>query len=136
METIARSGPELSVEPGAVRPGSARREWLVAWRLRNSGLAPVQVLSAHQPHDHFFHPEQELAPPLVLAPGQAAELALPVAFEEAPGAEVENAFLILRLLWDGRPWRVLLRLRVAAGADGTPRPTAERLTTQPVGFAR
>ena len=125
----------LAVEPRAIGPGPSRREWLVAWHLRNGGLAPVQVLSAHQPHDHFFHPEQDLAPPLVLAPGQAAELTLPVAFEEAPGAEVENAFLILRVLWDGRPWRLLLRLRVVAGEDGAPRPTAERLTAQPVGFA-
>jgi hypothetical protein len=48
---------------------------------------------------------------------------------------VENAFLILRVLWLGKPWRILARLRVVFDEQGGPQTTTEVVTVQPVGFS-
>ena len=48
---------------------------------------------------------------------------------------MENAFLILRVLWLEQPWRILARLRVVCDEEGAPETTTEVVTTQPVGFS-
>jgi hypothetical protein len=48
---------------------------------------------------------------------------------------VENAFLILRVLWRDRPWRIFARLRVVVDQHGVPENRTEVVTTQPVGFS-
>src|SRR5215470_6320274 len=59
-------------------------------------------------------------PPLRLAPGGSTLLELPVACNELPGSVVENAFVILRLLWLEQPWRAFVRLRVTVDNARTP----------------
>ncbi len=54
---------------------------------------------------------------------------------EAPGTVVENAFLILRVVWRDEPWQVFARFRVVFDDHGGPRTTTELITTQPVGFS-
>ncbi len=51
---------------------------------------------------------------------------------EPPGAVVENAFLILRVLERSREWRVLVRLTVTFDRDGAPTTTTELITCQGV----
>jgi hypothetical protein len=48
---------------------------------------------------------------------------------------VENAFLILRVLWREQPWRIFARLRVVFDQHSVPENTIEVITTQPVGFS-
>lgn len=62
-------------------------------------------------------------------------LDLAVACAEPPSAEVENAFLILRLDAGSQPWRVLVRLRVRMDSTGVPHPVVELITAQVAGFS-
>ncbi len=56
--------------------------------------------------------------------------------DEPPGAVVENAFLILRVLERGREWRVLARLTVGFDRDGAPESATESITTQLMGISQ
>jgi hypothetical protein len=60
---------------------------------------------------------------------------LAVACREPAGTVVENAFLILRVLWRERPWRIFARLRVVFDQHSVPENSTEVITTQPVGFS-
>jgi hypothetical protein len=91
--------------------------WTVRWRITNEGKLPIQLVSAIQPHSQFRTPETGLD--RTLAPGTAADVALPVRFAESPGVVVENPFLIVRFREDG-DWRLLARVRVIAGTGGEP----------------
>src|SRR5712691_9645361 len=124
--------PRLGVEP-FVSEGSAPG-WTVRWRLTNLGAKPLRLLRALQPHAQFRSDELTLARDL--KPGEATDLALPIHFAEAPGAVVENPFLILRVSEGGAEWRVLARVRVTAGARGEPVASGPVIiTTQEVGGA-
>jgi hypothetical protein len=68
-------------------------------------------------------------------PGESARLALAVACREPAGTVVENAFLILRVLWREQLWRILARLRVVFDPHSVPENSTEVITTQPVGFS-
>jgi hypothetical protein len=48
---------------------------------------------------------------------------------------VDNVFLILRVLWLERPWRIFARLRVVFDQHSVPENSTEVVTTQPVGFS-
>ena len=91
--------------------------------------------SAWLPHGRFRGERRELHPSLALGPEEAADVELPVGFDEEPEEVVENAFLILTGLWREEPWRTLVRLTVRAGADGAPRSTTETMTLERVGFS-
>lgn len=122
--------PRLRIEPFVAE--GKRPSWTVRWRVRNDGASTVRVLSAVQPHAQFRARETSLD--RAIAPGQAAELALAVRFDEEPGSVVENPFLILRVETSAREFRVLARVRTTAGALGEP--VAGRdviVTAQPVG---
>jgi len=128
-------GPTVAVEsvgPGAASVGG---RWLCTWRIHNLAQEPVQLLSAGMPHSRFRSEEQELCPAPQLLPGEGSRLALVVACREPAGTVVENAFLILRVLWRERPWRILARLRVVFDQHGVPEDSTEVITTQPVGFS-
>jgi hypothetical protein len=105
----------------------------VRWRLSNAGERSIRILTAVQPHARFRNEERPLD--LELGIGSGTELVLPVTFDEPAGAVVENPFLILRVSDAGGEWRVLARLRVAAGDRGEPRVNMEAVTTQRVGLA-
>jgi hypothetical protein len=124
---------EIAVEPGAASRGPGPAQWQVPFTVRNDGPAPIQLEAGWLPHGRFRAPSVPLT--VALAPGEAAELRFSVAFSEPAGTEVENAFLILRLVQDEQPWRVFARLRVRAESDGTPRAQTELITRQRVGFS-
>ena len=116
-----------SGEPGA---------WQVAFEVRNAGGEPVDLLEAWLPHGRFRAEAVPLTAQPSLASGASARLEFIVGFDEPPGESVENAFVILRVRWQGRGWRVLTRLTVTADADGSPVASTELITFHPVGFSR
>ena len=116
-----------SGEPGA---------WQVAFDVRNTGGEPVEFLEAWLPHGRFRAESVPLATQPLLAPDTSVRLDFTVGFDEPPGEYVENAFVILRVRWQGQEWRALTRLAVTADADGSPVASTELITTQPVGFSR
>jgi hypothetical protein len=105
----------------------------VRWRITNESERRIRLLAAQHPHSQFRTPETRLDHEI--APGTAADVALPVRFSEPPGAVVENPFLILRFRESG-DWRALARVRVTAGKNGEPLAgDTVVLTTQKVGVA-
>ena len=127
--------PRLLIEAASCRAGAAQGQWLAAWRVHNLGREPVVILSTWLPHDKFANPHQDIDPPVRLAPGGSTLLELPVACNELPGSVVENAFVILRLLWLGQPWRAFVRLRVTVDNARTPQYICESVTVHPTGFS-
>jgi hypothetical protein len=95
--------------------------WRVNWRISNPGNAALEIRTAWLPHSRFRGAAWTLTPPLHLASGGEASLASELAWD---GAEVENAFLILRT----DHGRVFARLHVAAAPDGTPVVRCESVT--------
>lgn len=136
VSTSGMSRPNLAIEPGGLEPAGQNGLWHTRWRLENRSDRALSVLSARLPHDRFYAEEHALDPPLDLEPGQGRELRLTVQCDEAQGAEFENAFLILRVLHGQDRWQVLARLKIVVGNGGVPVPIQERISTQPVGFAR
>ncbi len=120
----------MLVEQASRRPGASPGQWLVAWRIHNLGREPLQLLESWAPHGRFRCGKRELSPPAELPAGGATVLELPVECPEPPGAVVENAFLILRVVERGREWRVLARLTVTFDQDGAPTTTTELITCQ------
>ena len=131
----ANREPVLNVQPAPCRAGAGPGRWLASWRLENRSEAPVQIVEAWLPHGRFLGDNLRLEPPLALDPGEAAELELEAACDEAPGTVVENTFLILRLVWRGQVWRLLARHRIEVGPDGMPRPVCEVISVHRVGFS-
>ena len=128
------AGPQVRIEQAGRRfdPGSDR--WVVTWRLTNLADRSLQILVARLPHRQFRSEARELTP-VPVSPGAGTSLELPVACREAPGAVVENAFLILRVLHGEEQWRVLVRMRVTFDSEGGPESTIEVVTAHPVGFS-
>jgi hypothetical protein len=127
--------PRLLIEAAHCHAGTAQGQWLAAWRLHNLERDPVGLLSTWLPHDKFANPHQGIDPPVQLAPGGSTMLELPVACHELPGSVVENAYIILRILWRGQPWRVFVRLRVTVDDASIPQHICESVTVHPVGFS-
>lgn len=126
------TGPTLEVAQAGPASGASGR-WLVAFDVANRGREPVALLEAWLPHGRFRCAEQPLAD--VLPPGGGTTLSFEVAFDEEPGAEVENAFVILQVRWREGAWRVMTRLTVTARADGAPEAATQLLTAHRVGFS-
>jgi hypothetical protein len=135
MQTQSDIGPQVFVEQASQRAEPISGRWLVAWHIQNLGQHPLQLLAAWLPHSRFRSEEREFAPAPQLLPGERARLEFSLACRELPGTVVENAFLILRVLWLEEPWRVLARLRVVFDEQGEPQTTTEVITVQRVGFS-
>jgi hypothetical protein len=90
----------------------------VRWPVRNDGAEPVRIVGAVHPHSQFRGPNVPLD--RVIAPGEGTDLALPVRFDEAPGAILENPFLIMTIVQGAERWRVLARVQVRAGPRSEP----------------
>lgn len=127
--------PRVLVAQAALNRGPEPGQWLVAWRIQNLGQKPLQILAGRLPHSRFRSEERELSPIPKLLPKESVRLEFPVACSEPPGTIVENAFLILRVLWLEEPWRVFACLRVTFDDQGRPQTIPELVTTQPVGFS-
>lgn len=128
-------GPRLLIQATTCRGEAIRGQWVIAWRLQNLGPEPLHILSTWLPHDKFSGRQVDLDPPLRLSPGESGHLERLVACDEPPGSVVENAFLILRCLWQQQPWRTFARLRVLWDGTGVPQPACEAVTVQPIGFS-
>ncbi len=135
MQTQSDIDPQVSVQQAARRAAPVSGRWFVAWHVQNLGRQPLQLLAARLPHSQFRSEERELVPMPQLLPGERAQLEFSVACGGLPGTVVENAFLILRVLWRGEPWRVFARLRVVFDEQGGPQTTTEVVTVQRVGFS-
>jgi hypothetical protein len=135
MSTANVLGPQVVVESACPCAASARDRWLCTWRIQNLSQEPLQLLSAGLPHSRFRSEDQELSPAPALSPGESARLTLAVDCREPAGTVVENAFLILRVLWREQPWRIFARLRVICDQDSVPANSTVVTTTQLVGFS-
>jgi len=127
--------PTARVEQVSVQPGDRPGRWRVTWRIENHGDRPLAVLAARCPHGKFRSGEREFPAPVVLAADQGAAIELKVDCRESPGTVVDNAFLILRVVWAEKPWLTLARLRVRVNDAGAPETVTELITAQPVGFS-
>ena len=110
--------------------------WKVAFDVRNAGEESIELLEAWLPHGRFRAEAVPLSEQPPLESGASVQLAFTVGFDEPPGEYVENAFVILRVRWQGQEWRVLTRLAVTADADGSPIASTELITAHAVGFSR
>lgn len=119
--------PEVRVEVGEVRP-LRPGHWQIAWRI--ASREPLVLEACRLPHDHFFGAERTFSPELWIDRARATTLAVEVACADPPGAEIENAFLILRVRRGVETWLVLARHRVRVGAGGAPALIVERVSAQ------
>jgi hypothetical protein len=87
------------------------------------------------PHSLFRGEEREVVGKPRLMPGESVQIEFSVACGEPPGSVIENAFLILRLLWMGDAWWLFARLRVVIDSEGRPEAETETVTAHPVGFS-
>ena len=127
-------GPKISVRP--IGPGRAADGlWRVGFVVANDDTSPVALLAAWLPHARFRADEQSLEGTAPLAPGDSVELTFDAKFDEPPGTDMENGFVILRVEWDDGRWRVLTRMTVVSGAGGEPTPRVETVSGHRVGFS-
>lgn len=136
MQPRDELGPRLLIEQASADLGPPPGHWRVAWRIENVGDEPVRILAGRLPHSQFRSEEQEFVPNPEISRKERARLDFSVSCCEAPGAAVENAFLILRVLCAAELWRVLARLRVQFDEHGRPSTFTESVTTHRIGFSR
>ncbi len=123
------SEPILQLEArDAVRVNGS---WRVRWRVTNVGSEHVRLVAVRAPHSRFRADPVDLNVVVVESAGVEQTLRI----EAAPGEEIENAFVIFVVVKEHETWRVLFRIRVLVGADGTPGPVVEAMSTHRVGFA-
>jgi hypothetical protein len=108
--------------------------WQVSFDVENRNREAVELVDAWLPHTRFNAEVQALGG-MELGPGESMRLTFTAAFDEPPGTAAENAFVILRLRWQGETWRNLTRMTVASGARGEPSATVETVTSHRVGFS-
>jgi hypothetical protein len=103
--------------------------WQVSWLVHNDGPASLALDAAWIPHGKF-RGDGRLPLSGDLPAGESTQLAFLVTAHEHPGATVENAFLILRVLSQGQTWRIFTRMRIDFDAQAIPRPLVELITVQ------
>ena len=135
MSSSPDSKSTLLVEPAACQAGPEPGRWLITWRIQNCGTEPLRLLEAWLPHGQFWGERQAFTPIIELSSEENTLLERAVTCIEPPGSEIENAFLILRVLWHERQWRVFARLRIFFERSGAPQPTCEAVTVEPIGIA-
>jgi hypothetical protein len=128
-------GPNVSIQQVSHRRQAKAGTWLLHWEIKNLSRAPLTIVAVRLPHSQFRSPEQAISPTLKVPPQGTVPLGIDLACPETSGIVIENAFLILRVLWRQNPWRILARLRVAIDTDGAPQSVTELITTQRVGFS-
>ena len=127
------SGPDLVVSQDGAAGGQG--PWDVTFRVENRGAQPVELVQAWVPHPRFRAELLELIGTEALAAGASTRLDFSVAFDEPPGTDVENTFVILQARWRGETWRVLTRMTATAGPAGVPTTRVETVTSHRVGFS-
>lgn len=104
--------------------------WRVRWRVTNVGTDHVRLVAVRSPHSRFRSDPADLN--VIVA--ETARVDQTVRVEAAPGEEIENAFVIFVVVKEKETWRVLFRVRVHVGVDGTPAPVIEAMSSHRVGF--
>ncbi|MGH7846230.1 MAG: hypothetical protein ACREQW_13815 [Candidatus Binatia bacterium] len=127
--------PRIDVQQISRRQDVKGGAWHLQWQIKNLAQQPLTIFAVRLPHGQFRSREQEFALPYRLSGNESAALEIEVVCSEAPGTVVENAFLILRVLWLNNPWRIFARLRVTFDSEGAPHAGAELITTQQTGFS-
>jgi len=123
------SAPVLRLEPrDATRADGA---WRVRWRVTNVGSDHVRLLAVRAPHSRFRADPTDLN--ALVTESVSVEQTLRI--EGAPGEDIDNAFVIFVVMHDKETWRVLFRVRVHLGQDGTPAPVVEAMSTHRIGFS-
>ncbi len=126
--------PRLSVFPDGVTAGPEPGLAHVCWQLTNLTQEPVELLECWLPHGRFRGERQAFEPVRVLAAGASTRISRDVQYDAASGETFENAFLILRLRFGSRPWRVLTRMTVSCTQPNDLNLVVEAVTAHPVGF--
>lgn len=122
------TAPDLRLE--AREATQADGMWRVQWRVTNLGGDHVRLVAVRAPHPRFRSEPQELNALVV----ESASFEQAVVVDAAPGTDIENAFVIFVAVKDRETWRVLFRVRVQVGADGTPAPQVEAASTHRIGL--
>ena len=123
------SDPMIAI--GMQEVARAGTEWRLRWQVTNTSSDPVRLVSVQAPHGKFRAEPMDLNKMLV----ETAVVEQAVRVDAAPGEDIENAFVIFLVGSGDQTWRVLFRLRVHIGDDGTPAPGIEAITSHPVGFS-
>ncbi|MGH7827918.1 MAG: hypothetical protein ACREQ7_22425 [Candidatus Binatia bacterium] len=132
---MAADEPEINVEQVHKGRGDKADSWLSAWRIENLGDTSIEIVSARLPHGKFRSKDLRFSPSISVPARGGAVVNAAVAFNEAPGTIVENAFLILLIECLQVRWRVFVRFRVTANQAAEPETLTELITTQKVGFS-
>jgi len=135
MALSAAFAPQIEVKQISDSKNLAPGRWILTWEIRNLSPAPLAIVAARLPHGQFRSPEWKLSPAQKIPPNRSARLQCAVECPQDPGSVVENAFIILQVLWREQPWRIFVRLRVSIDAAAAPHSVAESITTQQVGFS-
>lgn len=128
-------GPQVRVAQVSRCRGLQPNHWLVGWSIQNLSREPIRILAANLPHGKFRSLERESVMALEILPYDSAQVELSVTCRELPGEIVENAFLILRVLFSEETWRILARLRVTFDDQGQPQTITELVTAHRIGFS-
>ena len=125
--------PRIELEGMGCRPTRLPFNWTCSWRIRNLDDAPAKILTTWLPHDQFISENLEYQPPLDLPALGFTDLEMVVRCSEEAGTVIENAFVILRVAFRSREWRVFARQQVRVDNQGAPQATCQSVTCQPVG---
>jgi hypothetical protein len=132
---LTRAGV-LDVTTAGVEGTAQQGRWLGLWRLTNLTDATMEALESWLPHGRFQAPREAFDPVVSLPPHGGCVVSRIVAITAEPGEVVENAFLNLRVRAGGQEYRVLARMRVLRGDDGSIDAKVDAVTAQPVGFSQ
>src|SRR5262245_8263301 len=135
MANEATPAPQVEVKQISVSKNLAPGRWLLVWEIRNLSPAQLVIVAARLPHGQFRCAEWKLSPAPTIPPDHSDRLQCDVECPQDPGSVVENAFIILHVLWRDQPWRIFVRLRVSIDAAAAPHSTPENITTQQIGFS-
>ncbi len=127
--------PRLNVRSLSVAPAAGQGCYEIRWQLDNLSDAQAQILETWLPHSQFFGPRERLQPALTLPAGGGGAIRRMVRLPAGPVLVVENGFLNLRVEYQGRPWRVLVRMRAERRAPDSVSVEVEAITAHRVGFA-
>src|SRR5215470_1485772 len=114
------NSPQILVRQVSLHPGDGMGLWRIRWCVENLGFHLLRLKTARFPHGQFRAAEQSLDPTISLDHGENTEFETAVGCNAEPGAIVENAFVIFAATWQGRPWRIFVRLRVSVNEQGEP----------------
>ncbi len=131
----SEEGPKVSLQQISLARGDSHGTWLIAWKVENLDQRPIRLTAARFPHSQFKAGEQQFRPNFILGGKKAAQFETSVLCAAPAGVIVENAFIILSVVWLERHWRIFVRLRILVDDQGKPTAVTASITSQQVGFS-